>query len=176
MGNSICHCKTICLTKKEEDLSTSNLSTTFNYNIKRSRNKLINTSSTFTSNENLNSIYRKNCAEKIIKAYFEFKKNKIKKDNNEYKNIELTLNEDEDENTENNKNNLKKEIEAYDNLDQLSINHPFYIDKIHKSKTLYEKFNIPKINNGKSLETLNRNSSGHHIIFNENKVSRKNKK
>ena len=84
--------------------------------------------------------------------------------------------DDEDEEEDDNKNNSKKEIEPYDNLDQLSINHPFYIDKIHKSKTIYEKFNIPKINNGKSLESLNRNSSAPYITYNGKKVYLKKKK
>ena len=174
MGNNICQCKSICISKREEDLSTSNLSTTFNYNMKRSRNKLINTLSSFRTNDNLISIYRKNCAEKIIKAYLKYKKNKNKTFNDEIYQNELNLDEDEEE--DDNKNNSKKEIEPYDNLDQLSINHPFYIDKIHKSKTIYEKFNIPKINNGKSLESLNRNSSAPYITYNGKKVYLKKKK
>ena len=68
MGSSFCQCKTICQTKKEENLSSSNLSTTYNnnYNIKRSRNKFVNSFSSFSSSENINSIYRKNCVNKII--------------------------------------------------------------------------------------------------------------
>ena len=41
MGNNICQCKTICQTKREENLSSSNLSTTYNYNIRKSRNKVL---------------------------------------------------------------------------------------------------------------------------------------
>ena len=173
MGNNICQCKTICQTKREENLSSSNLSTTYNYNIRKSRNKVINTFSSFRSKENINSIYRKNCAKKIIKTYLEFKKNKMKNKDEDIKNNELIYDEDKEE--KDNTSNSKKEIEAYENLDQYSINHPFYVDKIHKSKTVYKKFNIPKINNGKSLETLNRNTSAPHIIYNEKKVNRKRK-
>ena len=172
MGNNICQCKTICQTKVEENLSSSNLSTTYNYYKNKSRNKVINSISSISSKENLNSIYRKNCAQKIIKTYLQFKENKMKKINNDIKNKELIYVEEEEKD---NKSNNKKEIEAYDNLDQYSINHPFYIDKIHKSKTVYGKFYIPKINNGKSLETLNRNTSAPYIIYNEKKIHRKRK-
>ena len=66
MGNNICQCKTICQTKVEENLSSSNLSTTYNYYKNKSRNKVINSISSISSKENLNSIYRKNCAQKIM--------------------------------------------------------------------------------------------------------------
>lgn len=167
MGNNICQCKTICQTKVEENLSSSNLSTTYNYNKNKSRNKVINSFSSISSKENLNSIYRKNCAQKIIKTYLQFKENKMKKINNDIKNKELIYVEEEEKD---NKSNNKKEIEAYDNLDQYSINHPFYIDKFHKSKTIYENINIPKINNGKSLEILNRNCSEPNIFYREVKL------
>ena len=152
MGNSFCQCKSICHTKREENLSTTYLSNTFNYNYtistKKRRIKFINSLSSLSSNENLNSIYRKNCAKKIIKTYLNYKKNKNKKKK------ENTQNEQE----ENIDSNSKNSIEPYDNLDKYSINHPFYIDKINKSKTTYQKICIPKINNGKSLESLNMNN------------------
>ena len=73
MGSSFCQCKTICQKKREENLSSSNLSTTYNYNKKRTRNKLVNTLFCNRSSETLNSIYKKNCAEKIIRTYLKFK-------------------------------------------------------------------------------------------------------
>ena len=150
MGSSFCQCQSICHAKKEEKLSSTNLSKKFNYNYNnsiKSRNKFINSLSSLSSTENLNSIYRKNCAQKIIKTYLNYKKNKNDKINENYQ--KNTYNNEEEIN-----NNSKNSIEPYDNLDKYSVNHPFYIDKINKSKTTYQKINIPKINNGKSLESL----------------------
>ena len=91
----------------------------------------------------------------------------FEKTNKNYK-----INENVQKNTYNNEeeinNNSKNSIEPYDNLDKYSINHPFYIDKINKSKTIYQKINIPKINNGKSLESLNINNSNSLIQYKEN--------
>ena len=173
MGSSFCQCKSICHTKREEHLLSTNLSNTFNYNYnnntRKSRNKFINSLSSFSSTENLNSIYRKNCAQKIIKTYLNYKRNKNDK-----------INENVQKNTYNNEeeinNNSKNSIEPYDNLDKYSINHPFYIDKINKSKTIYQKINIPKINNGKSLESLNINNSNSLIQHKENFINLKKKK
>ena len=174
MGNSFCQCKTICQTKKEENLSSSNLSTTYNnnYNIKRSRNKFVNSFSSFSSSENINSIYRKNCVNKIINMYLKYKKNKIKDKKEEIQNNKFNINVKR----ENNKNKSKEEIEPYDNLDQYSIKHPFFIDKIHRAKTVYGKFYIPKINNGKSLEILNKNFSTPYIFQKEKNILNKRKK
>ena len=169
MGSSFCQCKTICQKKREENLSSSNLSTTYNYNMKRTRNKLVNTLFCNRSSETLNSIYKKNCAEKIIRTYLKFKQKKLKKVNNENKN------NDKMDKKEENKSNSKDAIDAYDNLEKYSINHPFYIDKIHKSKTIYKKFNIPKINNLPSLEILNKSSSATDIFYKEKKKFRKRK-
>lgn len=169
MGNSFCQCKLICQTKREENLSSIN-SSRMNNNFKKSRNKLINTISSFRTSENINSIYRKNCAKKIIKNYLNYKMNKKKHKNNEIENNEYIINNDDNEEEEINERTSKKVIEPYDNLDQYSINHPFYIDKFHKSKTIYENINIPKINNGKSLEILNRNCSEPNIFYREVKL------
>ena len=177
MGYNLCKCENLCINKKEENLSSINLSTKYKYNIK-SRNKLINTLSSFSSTENINSIYKKNCAQKIMKTYLKYKNNKMKYLYNEFKNNEFTDNTNEEEEKveeENNKNNSKKSIETHDNFDQFSINHPFYIDKIKKSKTIYRNINIPKINNGKSLENLNHNIPFPDLNNNERKTLIKNK-
>ena len=163
MGSTFCQCKTICQKKREENLSSSNLSTTYNYNIKRTRNKLVNTLFSNRSNETLNSIYKKNCVQKIIRTYLKFKENKMRNNNNRTKYINKTDNQEE------NKSTSKDAIEPLDNLDKYSINHPFYIDKINKSKTIYEKFNIPKINNWKRLKILNKSSSATDIFYKERK-------
>ena len=39
------------------------------------------------------------------------------------------------------------------------MTHLYNIDKIQRTKTKYEKFDIPKINNGESLEYLIINNS-----------------
>ena len=79
MGNSFCQCNSLCLGKKEENLSSSNLSKAYNYNNKNSRNKInINSLSTIRTSETIRSIYRKNCAKKIIKTYLKYKKIKMK--------------------------------------------------------------------------------------------------
>ena len=107
MGSSFCQCKTICQKKREENLSSSNLSTTYNYNMKRTRNKLVNTLFCNRSSETLNSIYKKNCAEKIIRTYLKFKQKKLKKINNSDKNKEkiniYDINDEEDESEESKK-------------------------------------------------------------------------
>ena len=87
-------------------MSSSNLSTTYNSNIKKSRNKVINIFSSFRSKENINSIYRKNYAKKIIKTYLEFKRNKMKNINDDIKEEELIYDEDDEE--KDNKNISKK--------------------------------------------------------------------
>ena len=171
MGNSFCQCKSLCLWKKEENLTSPNLSKAFNYNLKKSRNKVfINPYSTFRSSETIQSIYRKNCAKKIIKNYLKYKKSKMKNFNDDLLYIDINNNKKEDDIS-----TSRNDIEQYNNIDQYSINHPFYVDKIHKSKTIYEKVNIPKINNGKSLEMLNRNSSDCYIIKENNDNYKKKK-
>ena len=85
------------------------------------------------------------------------------RNNNRTKYINKTDNQDE------NKSTSKDAIEPLDNFDKYSINHPFYIDKINKSKTIYEKFNIPKINNWKRLKILNKSSSATDIFYKERK-------
>ena len=168
MGNSFCQCNSLFFEKKEENLSSSNLSKTYNYNNKNSRNKInINSLSTIRTSETIRSIYRKNCAEKIIKTYLKYKKNKNENLNNNigYINTKHNINKKED-----NKYKIfsRNDKEPINNTEQYSIDNPFYIDKVHKSKTIYEKFYIPKINNGKSLEMLNRNSSEHYLSQDNN--------
>ena len=163
MGNSFCQCNNLCLGKKEENLSASNLSKAYNYNSRNSRNKInINSLSTFRTSETIRSIYRKNCAKKIIKTYLEYKKNKKENLNNNiaYIDTNKNINIREDNKYKNISRNDKEQINI---IDQYSINNPFYIDKVNRAKTIYEKFYIPKINNGKSLEMLNRNNSEHYL-------------
>ena len=164
MGYSFCQCNSLCLLKKEENLSSSNLSKKYNYNSRNINNKITNnTLSSFQSSETIQSIYRKNCVKKIIKTYLKYKKNKKK---NLSRNIAIIETNNDINGKGSNKNTIisRNDSKPYSYTDQYSIYYPFYIDKIHKSKTIYEKFNIPKINNGKSLEILNRNNSGTYLV------------
>ena len=181
MGNNICQCKTICQDQKERDLSFANKSAHFLIK----ENNLDTISSNKIISKKIRKIYINNCARKIAKAYLSFKNRKIKrlkkeKDNKEisyminylkYNNKKEKEKRKEKENIDDDLNDKKNEI-----FNDYSLNNPFFIDKVHSSKTSYEKFNIPKINNGKSLEVLNKKASDYHIkVISNKKNKNKNK-
>ena len=144
MGNNFCQCKIICQNIREEDLSSK-------VNTKRilessDKNKVKNKSNSeiIKLNEEINKIYIINCVKKIEKNYLKYKQNhgnlfennlNKKKVNNESENV-----------------NTDKFMDYY-------MTHLYNIDKIQRTKTKYEKFDIPKINNGESLEYLLINNS-----------------
>ena len=175
MGNNICQCKTICQDQKERDLSFAN--TSAHFLIKENNLDTINSNKII--GKKIRKIYINNCARKIARAYLSFKKRKIKRLKKEKNNKELLYI------MNNTKNNNKKENEnendvlsnrKNENFNDYSLNNPFFIDKVHSTKTSYEKFNIPKINNGKSLEVLNKKSSDYHIkVISTKKHKNKNK-
>jgi len=179
MGNNICQCKTICQDQKEKDLSFAN--TSAHFLIKENNLDTINSNKII--DKKIRKIYINNCARKIAKAYLSFKKRKIKRLKKEKNNKELLY----IMNNKKNNNKKEKEIKSENINDKLSneknesfndysLNNPFFIDKVHSSKTSYEKFNIPKINNGKSLEVLNKKASDYHIKVISNKQNKNKRK
>ena len=141
MGNKLCNCPNICPNYNNETSLSNKINNLISNN---SFSNVITANFTINfENESINKkildIYKKNCVNKIIKAYFNYKRRK-----NKYKNDTIINNDKKEEET--NINKIKKNIEAYDNFDQYSIDHPFYIDKICRAKTMYEKIYIPKIN------------------------------
>ena len=144
MGNNFCQFKIICQNIREEDLSSK-------VNTKRilessDKNKVKNKSNSeiIKLNEEIYKIYIINCVKKIEKNYLKYKQNhgnlfennlNKKKVNNESENV-----------------NTDKFMDYY-------MTHLYNIDKIQRTKTKYEKFDIPKINNGESLEYLIINNS-----------------
>ena len=169
MGNNICQCKTICQDQKERDLSFAN--TSANFLVKENNVDTINSNKII--NKKIRKIYINNCARKIARAYLSFKKRKIKRLKNGNNNKELSYITNNAKNN-NKKENIKEEMSNGKNqfFNDYSLNNPFFIDKVHSSKTSYEKFNIPKINNGKSLEVLNKKSSDYHIKVISNKKNK----
>ena len=179
MGNNICQCKTICQDQKEKDLSFAN--TSAHFLIKENNLDTINSNKII--DKKIRKIYINNCARKIAKAYLSFKKRIIKRLKKEKNNKELLY----IMNNKKNNNKKEKEIKSENINDKLSneknesfndysLNNPFFIDKVHSSKTSYEKFNIPKINNGKSLEVLNKKASDYHIKVISNKQNKNKRK
>ena len=146
MGNNICQCKIICQNLKEADLSSNKSS-------KKSRskkNKINNNTNNdlLKKNKEIEKIYKNNCVKKIAKAYLAYKKRK----NNNIENSSNGMPYNQKKEELNNYNNIQNG--ANNNFIEYSMNHPFYVDKVHCTKTNYEKIDIPKINNGKSLEIL----------------------
>ena len=188
MGNNICQCKIIYQNFKEADLSlnksSKNLSSSKVKKKKKTSKKGINSNncdlsffkqkSSIKYNEKLERIYINNCVKKIIRAYLNYKKNKIRK--NEVMNNGVNNNINENSNNINlygktNNNNSYNNIDNSRDENCIDMNHPFFIDKVHHSKTNYKKIDIPKINNGISLDILlNKNST------NSNNFTTKNKK
>ena len=177
MGNNICQCKTICQDQKERDLSFAN--TSAHFLIKENNLDTINSNKII--GKKIRKIYINNCARKIARAYLSFKKIKSKRLKKEKNNKELLymMNYTKNNNKkEKQKENINDELsnEKNESFNDYSLNHPFFIDKVHSSKTSYEKFNIPKINNGKSLEVLNKKASDFHIkVISKKKIKNKNK-
>ena len=163
MGNNICQCKAFCQNQKETNLSSTNLSKNYFDLLEKQKDKNMTNknSDLLESYKKINIIYINNYLKKITKAYLQYKKNKNKIEKIKIKNINKKFSYSNNK-KEDQKNNYL-ELEEIDNFIEYSMNNPFYIDKVHSSKTSYEKFDIPKINNGKSLEALNRNPTDSQI-------------
>ena len=161
MGNNICQCKIICQNLKEADLSSEQISFKNVYysndNQKNNNNKIQNSHFLTKKKKRIETIYIINCIKKIERAYLKHKENLNKNKKNANVNYRLPS---KTEKEEKNKNIDLKNVEN-DNFTNNSIYYPFYIDKVHKTKTIYKKFSIPKINNGKSLEFLLKKNSIH---------------
>ena len=152
MGNNICQCKIICQNVKEADLS-SNKSSKKYYSKRKKINK--NNNNLIKKNKEIEKIYKNNCVKKIAKAYIAYKKRKRNNIENASNGISYKNKDKEKEDFNNNMKNGSN-----NNFIEYSMNHPFYVDKVHCAKTNYEKIGIPKINNGMSLEILlNQNSN-----------------
>ena len=104
-------------------------------------------------NNKIQNIYLINCVKKIERVYLIYKNRKKRNKNNENKTKNISNNESTNIITveENNNNDFK--VDLFDNIMDYSITHLFSINKVN-TKTNYQKFDIPKINNGKSLEML----------------------
>ena len=163
MGNNICQCKIICQNLKEADLSSNKSAKKYNskkININKNNNDLLK------RNKEIENIYKNNCVKKIVKAYLAYKKRK--KDNFEKYSNGMPYNKRKEELKLNNNNIIQN---GANNNIEYSMNHPFYIDKVHCTKTNYEKIDIPKINKGMSLEKLLNKDSN-----NDNKLKHKKNK
>ena len=161
MGNNICQCKIICQNLKEADLSSKQTSLNNLYYFKDNQeinNKKINNNHFLTeNNKRIEAIYIINCIRKIERAYLKHKNN-LDKNKKIANTINIIPNQTKKEEK---KTNMNLKILENDNITDNSIYYPFFIDKVHKSKTIYKKFSIPKINNGKSLEFLLKKNSIH---------------
>ena len=150
MGNNICQCKIICQNIKDTDLSSSkNLA-----HLKKLKDPEKDFCDLFENNDDIKRIYINNCVKKIARVYLIYKKRKNKNKKNGNKNINIYNNElsniiiAEDHN-----NNNDLQIDSFDNIMDYSMTHLYNKNKVN-TKTNYKKFDIPKINNGKSLEML----------------------
>ena len=188
MGNNICQCKIIYQNFKEADLSSNKSSKKISLieekEIQMNKKNDINNNNKFDlslikqkslkmSSEKLEKIYMNNYVNKIIKSYLNYKRKKIKKKEDLNNGISRNIKENNDNNNQNvNNNNSFNNKDNGENGNYVDMNHPFFIDKVHHSKTNYEKIDIPKINNGMSLEILiNKNAKD----FNKNNIQNKKK-
>lgn len=158
MGNNICQCKIIYQNLKETDLSSvKSKKNLYSFQSKKSLKNNNKNVDLIKINEKIKIIYINNCAKKIAKAFLQYKNNK----NNKIKNQKIKNIDNVNSYIINNKEEIKKkdlENGVNDNSFSFSIKHPFFVDKVHRSRTKYEKIDIPKINNGMSLEILLNNN------------------